>query len=557
MPQIIVNPGTKDEYSVEILPGSTTIGRADSNQISILDKSLSRVHARISRRGRTIAIEDLDSTNGTEVNGTRIRTHELNHGDAVRCGDVLMMFVEDPRILKEVALHRTTGFKLGGGTINLGQSTLALPSIDDASGTAAERLSILLQVAEILSSPEEISTLLERIVTLLFEIMDIDRAVLLILDEKTGELVPRFARTRDGSDANQVAKSATANQSDQREDTGTVPDRPRDPNDRDSVPQPPASASYSRHIVQHVLAKNVAVLTSDAHADARFRSAASVLLQSIRASMCAPLRKGDKILGVLYVDNVTTPDRYGDQDLEFLGAFANQAAIAIENSRLYNKIQQEAVLRNNFLRFFPPTTIKRLMDDDMGDLGIIDTVVTAMFADISDFTAMSSSMQPREVMEMLNEYFPVMAEIVFKYEGTLEKYIGDALLVAWGAPYAHEDDAERAVLAAMEMQQALVKLNQSWQGRRHLSIHIGLNTGPAAAGNIGSENFIQYATIGDTTNVAARICSIAGANEIVMSAATLAKVRRLNLPIEQLKPVMVKGKKEPLTLFRLDWRRPI
>lgn len=551
MPQIIVNPGTKDEYSVEILPGSTTIGRADSNQISILDKSLSRVHARISRRGRTIAIEDLDSTNGTEVNGARIRTRELTHGDAVRCGDVLMMFVEDPRILKEVALKKTMGFNLGGGTINLGQSTLALPSIDSASGTAAERLSILLQVAEILSSPEEIHTLLERIVDLLFEIMDIDRAVLLILHEETGELQPRFARTRDGSDANQLARATVPhNAGDPRGDTNAA--RPQG-----QTPKPPASASYSRHIVQHVLTKNVAVLTSDAHADARFRSAASVLLQSIRASMCAPLRKGDKILGVLYVDNVTTPDRYGEQDLEFLGAFANQAAIAIENSRLYNKIQQEALLRNNFLRFFPPNTIKRLMDDDMSELGIIDTVVTAMFADISNFTAMSSSMQPREVMEMLNEYFPVMAEIVFKYEGTLEKYIGDALLVAWGAPFAHEDDAERAVLAAMEMQQALVKLNESWQGRRHLSIHIGLNTGPVAAGNIGSENFIQYATIGDTTNVAARICSIAGENEIVISASTLERISRLNLPVEQLQPAMVKGKREPLTLYRLDWGRPI
>lgn len=547
MPQIIVHPGTKDEYSVEVQPGSTTIGRAESNQISILDKSLSRVHARISRRGRNIAIEDLDSTNGTEVNGSPIRTHQLRHGDAVRCGDVLMMFVEDPRILKEVSLGLSMGISLGGGTINLGQATLALPSGDTAGATAAERLSILLQVAEILSSPGEISTLLKRIVDLLFEIMEIDRAVLLILDEETGELVPRFARTREGG----MTESGPhqAGEIEQYSDESTL----RGQLEMEQL-QLQASASYSRHIVQHVLNKNVAVLTSDAHADARFRSAASVLLQSIRASMCAPLRKGDKILGVLYVDNVTTPDRYGDQDLEFLGAFANQAAIAIDNSRLYNKIQQEAVLRNNFLRFFPPNTIKRLMDDDMEDLGIIDTEVTAMFADISNFTEMSSSMHPREVMEMLNEYFPVMAEIVFKYEGTLEKYIGDALLVAWGAPFAHDDDPERAVLAAMEMQRALVKLNQRWQGRRHLSIHIGLNTGLAAAGNIGSKDFIQYATIGDTTNVAARICSIAGANEIVLSASTLERIGRLDLPVQQLAPAMVKGKKEPLTLYRVDWQ---
>lgn len=549
MPRFIVHPGTDNEFSVEIPDGPVTIGRAESNQIDILDKSLSRVHARLERNGRKIILHDLNSTNGTEVNSARITSCELFHNDLVRCGDVYMTYVEDPRILKEVVLRQTMSLTgtLGHDT-NFG-ATMVLQSGQPEDNIAAQRLSILLQVAEALSSPDDIHHLLERVVDLLFQIMDVDRAVLLIKKE-SGELVPRVARTRDGTDKPTTippVEQHLGNVSESTKRRGNA----RQGNDDGSDKTP--SHIYSRQIVDYVLERNVAVLTSDAHADSRFRASASILMQSIRASMCAPIRRGDNVLGVLYVDNVTTPDRYMDDDLEFLGAFASQAAIAIENSRLYKKIEAEAVLKNNFLRFFPPNTIKRLIDTEI-DLDVIETEVTAVFADISNFTAMSATMRPIDIVEMLNDYFPVMSEIVFKYEGTLEKYIGDALLVVWGAPFSHEDDVERAIQASIEMQQALQGLNERWQGRRHLSIHVGINTGPVAAGNIGSERYIQYATIGDTTNVAARICSVAGEDEIVISESTAARLGHTHHVLEKLAPVAVKGKSEPLTLYRLDWQ---
>ena len=567
MPQLIVNPGTREEYTVELQHGSMTIGRAESNSISILDKSLSRVHARLTRQGSRVSIEDLNSTNGTEVNGTSITRRVLAHGDSLRCGDVQMKYIEETKILKEVMLtSNTLGMTLGPG------ATAVLPRIQDKKTTAAERLGILLQVAEILSSPEELDTLLERIVDLLFQIMDVDRVVVLIVDEASDELRPRVSRTRDGTTRNSLVNQLASKprmdlvtgpkRADTFESIGTDVRKPGAKRGGPSDGSPVAlSASaprmyYSRQIVEHVRQKNVAVLTADAYADPRFQKSESIVLQSIRASMCAPVRRGDKVLGVLYVDNVTTTNRYMDEDLEFLGAFANQAAIALENASLYKEIEKQAVLESNFLRFFPPNTIRRLKKSQM-DLGIIETECTMLFADISEFTAMSATMQPREIMEMLNDYFPAMADIVFKYEGTLEKYIGDALLVAWGAPFAHDDDAERAVRAAIEMQHAMVELNRSWRGRRQLSIHIGVNTGPAAAGNIGSEHYIQYATIGDTTNVAARICGVANADEIVISASTLARVGKMQLPVTKLPPTHLKGKKHPQTLFRLDWQSSI
>jgi len=166
-------------------------------------------------------------------------------------------------------------------------------------------------------------------------------------------------------------------------------------------------------------------------------------------------------------------------------------------------------------------------------------------------------MEPRQVIELLNEYFQVIVEeIVFPYEGTLEKYIGDALLAVWGAPYQKPDDAQRAVQAAIEMQWAVRQMNRdrAAHNKQPLHIHIGINTGKVAAGNIGSQKLIQYATIGDTINVASRICSAAYSGNILLNQTTLDKIDTHNIPLEKLSPVQVKGKEEPLQLYRVLWK---
>ena len=241
---------------------------------------------------------------------------------------------------------------------------------------------------------------------------------------------------------------------------------------------------------------------------------------------------------------------------EFLAAFANQAAIALENSLLSQRLAEEAVLRNSYLRFFPPAVMKRLQLARGAPLGVVETEVTVLFSDITGFTSLCSTLHPRQVVDLLNEYFPVMAEIVFRYEGTLEKYIGDALMAVWGAPFSQPDDADRALRAAVEMQRALEELNARWraQGRPELQIHVGINTGRAAAGNIGSEQYLQYATLGDATNVASRICTAAGPGEVCLAEATLQRCQERPWPVAKLSPVHVRGKQEALALYRVDWR---
>jgi adenylate cyclase len=248
--------------------------------------------------------------------------------------------------------------------------------------------------------------------------------------------------------------------------------------------------------------------------------------------------------------------RFAQEDLEFLSAFANQAAIAIDNATLRQRLADEALKRNTLVRFFPPTAIEAIMDAG-GELAVTETPASVVFCDISGFTRLCSAMKPRQVIDLLNEYFPAVVAPVFAHEGTLEKYIGDALLAAWGAPIRHDDDADRAVSAALDMQRAVAGLNAQWTavGRDiQLAVHIGVATGEVAAGNIGSPQYVQYATVGEVTNLASRICGVAQPHEVVIDEETRRRLRRRDLILEGLPPTRVKGHAEPLTLHRVRWR---
>lgn len=533
MPYLIYEPETPNEKTYELKFGANTIGREKNNNIVMMHGSLSRQHAELTIGYNHVAITDLHSLNGTFVNDVKIDQCELKDGDSIRFGNVVLKFVDQLRIhkkkqtkeldeqvsiVKQVApepTHITIQELLGedgtnGSVIKLKQQ--------DAEQRAVDKLQILLEVSKQLSTPEDPDQLLAKILDLLLEIMNVDRAAILMVNGATQELERRAVKSRSEIPTNYQF--------------------------------------YSTKITNFVREKSEAILTADARSDNRFSDSDSILVQAIHASMCVPLKPRENVIGVLYVDNLSVANIYTDEDVEFLTALANQAAIAIENSQLYKKMQSEAVMRDKLERFFPEAVSKKLREE--GNLGILETEVTALFSDISSFTQMSSIMEPRQVIEMLNEYFKLMVEdIVFPYEGTLEKYIGDALLAVWGAPYQKADDADRAVRAAVEMQWAVRHLNQDWvqQNKRPIQIHIGLNSGKVAAGNIGSEKLFQYAHIGDTMNVASRICTAAEADEIVIAQSTFLKLTNQNLPVEKLPPIKVKGKDEPLQLYRLLWER--
>lgn len=533
MPYLIQNPEASKQAIHQLKFGANTIGRETDNTMMVMDKSLSRHHAQINITRERAIIMDLGSLNHTFVNNNKIDKCKLQDGDVVRCGNVVFKFLEtlksdSPKadnpsqdqlsIVRRLSPEHTR--------VNLGellqqdttqhQGTVLKLKRQDVEQRAVDKLKILLEVSKQLSSPEEPDRLLEKILDLLLEIMNVDRAIILMVNHQSKQLEHKALKCRSGV-----------------------------PNDE---------YFYSSTITSFVHEHGIGILSADASTDQRFNNAASVLAQDIHASMCVPLKPRDQVIGVLYADNLSMSNVYSEEDLEFLTGLGNQAAIAIENAQLYNQIQAEAVVRTKFESFFPEAVSKKLKEE--GKLEIVETEVSVLFADISGFTEMSSRMEPRQIIEMLNEYFTVMVEdIVFRYEGTLEKYIGDALLAVWGAPYQQADDTNRAVRAAIDMQRGVLRLSQQWKerGKQPIKIHIGLNTGKVAAGNIGSEKLIQYAAIGDTTNVSSRICNVAKADEILISQSTLDKLQDQTIKTEKIPPVMVKGKEEPLQLHRVLW----
>jgi adenylate cyclase len=526
MARVIVNPGHRDERVHELTAGTTVIGRGRESQIRVTNKSLSRQHARLELEssGR-LTIQDVGSKNGTFVEGCRLdQPHELEDGQHFSCGDVVFVYslaaysIAPPEsFVREISAEATRVLvnDLLTQARNRRNSGLGRPKLPKS---AEGRLQVLLEVARLLSSPEDIDGQLRKILDLVFSILDIDRVALIMINEATGEFDSPIVESR-----REVTFGET-------------------------------SGAYSRHILNYVRERSVAALFSDAALDPRLDGAKSIQLTSVRSSMCAPLKPHDEIIGVLYVDNLTIPAAFTSEDLELVSAFAAQAAIAIENSRLYQRLQDEAIARSHLLRFFPPTTIAQLQKNPRLTAEIIDTEVTALFCDISGFTQMSAQMQPRDVMEVLNRYFPVITEIVFDHEGTLEKYIGDAMLAVWGAPFRRVDDAKRAVQAAIDMQEAISKLSLELSNFPPLRVHIGINTGPVAAGNIGSEHYLQYATIGDATNLASRICSAAGPGEIALGVKTLERLGGASaFRIDGPEFHEVKGRDQAIAVYKLRW----
>jgi class 3 adenylate cyclase len=200
----------------------------------------------------------------------------------------------------------------------------------------------------------------------------------------------------------------------------------------------------------------------------------------------------------------------------------------------------------------------RIMEGDPGQaIAGVRREVSVLFADVRGFTTYSEKHDPEQVTKSLNEYFEVMVDVIASHEGVLDKYIGDGLMVVFGAPMAQEDHARRAVDTALEMQAALQSLNlkRAQRGDDPIHIGIGVNTGLAISGNLGSLKRMEFTVIGDTVNTAARLESNAKQGQILIGRATFEKVKDL-IECEPLGQITVKGKAEPVDVWWLKGLKP-
>ena len=217
--------------------------------------------------------------------------------------------------------------------------------------------------------------------------------------------------------------------------------------------------------------------------------------------------------------------------------------------------QQKAMIKGAFSRYVSPDVVNDLIaHPDKIALGGERRELTVLFSDIAGFTSISEELDPEELVRLLNEYFNAMTELIFTYKGTVDKFIGDAIMAIWGAPVDLDNHALQACLAALEMQSQLDVLRRKWQseGKAQIKIRCGVNTGLMVVGNIGGEARFDYTVIGDSVNLASRLegaCKHYGAR-IAISEFTYAHVQE-HVLVRELDLVRVKGKTKPITIFEL------
>ncbi len=221
--------------------------------------------------------------------------------------------------------------------------------------------------------------------------------------------------------------------------------------------------------------------------------------------------------------------------------------------RVVSEEKEKKFIKNMFQRYVSSQVVDELIKNpEMLALGGQRRRLSIFFSDIRGFTSMSEKMEPEEIVAILNEYLTEMTEIIFKYKGTLDKFIGDAVMAIWGAPHHLSNHAELAIRAALEMQKKVIELCERWekQGRKKIGIGMGINTGDVVIGNMGSANFSDYTVIGDNVNLAARLEENAKAGQILISQATFEEVADI-VRVKKMPPLKVKGKERPVDVYEV------
>jgi adenylate cyclase len=312
--------------------------------------------------------------------------------------------------------------------------------------------------------------------------------------------------------------------------------------------------TVSRTITQRVMRDRVALLSQDARADAQLQQAESIVSQGVRSTICAPLITESSVHGVIYADRLDPFSAFSEEDLELITAVAAQAAVIVETVRAHDRLAREEVARANYGRFMPEYVVKELLENPNSfRLGGVNQTITVLFADIRGFTTLSERESPERVVNLLNRYFTAMSEIIFEHGGTLDKYIGDGLMAIFGAPTATANDANNAVKTAVAMQRRINRLNGELvaDGLLPITVGIGLHTGNALVGYIGSEIRSEYTAIGDTVNLAARLEANARGGQILLSEATAQAIDN-SFPLVAHEPLTVRNRVQPVSLFELN-----
>ena len=566
----IIEP-TGRTWETRLSHGSTySIGRARENDIVLDDRRVSRKHAFIFGDGTNFKVIDgyltngqlIHSVNHVFVNGSMQLESHLATGDVIMIGESKLTFslvapdekalgLDDPVAELAVVAERDTDVETPE-TINYDDAPLGHTQVQiSVTDIIGRRSNFTMESA--VATPEEIKDLRRKakILDLLFEMSKTLGTVFDLTEifEKATDLIFR------GTPADRVVALLTVEtESNEIFDHSLyqIGARTREK----SIEKLTEKLTVSRTITQKVMRDRVAVLSQDAKTDEQFQGAESIVSQGVRSTICAPLITQSSVHGVLYADRLDPFAAFSPDHLELISAVAAQTAVTVETVKAHKRLAREEVARANYSRFMPEYVVKQLLENpDSFRLGGANQTITVLFADIRGFTAFSENQNPEKVVGLLNHYFSAMTEIIFAHGGTLDKYIGDGLMALFGAPTATPEDARNAVNVAVAMQKRLETLNPELisLGYSAIEVGIGLHTGEATVGYIGSEQRSEYTAIGDTVNLASRLQSNAVGGQILISEATARAAGNI-FPMTKRDPLVVKNRLQPVELFEVQWQ---
>src|SRR6266853_3227905 len=308
----------------------------------------------------------------------------------------------------------------------------------------------------------------------------------------------------------------------------------------------------SKTVIDHVVKSGQAVVSTDARLDDRFKGQQSVILQNLRSIIAVPLVTKGKVIGAVYVDNPFQASIFEEKDKEFLQAISDLAAIAIDNARQY---EHSEYLRRLFeLHVNKQVTDYVLTRSDRKAPFLLGErrQVTMLNSDIAGFSTLSQSMDAKELVHFLNDYFSRMIEVVLAHGGNIDKFQGDGMLVVFGAPNPMKDHAAQALRAARGMIGEIDRLNRELvdSGRPGISVGIGLDTGEVVAGHVGSHLRMEFTLIGIPVNNSSYLSKVRPAR-VLMSETTRALMPE-GFEVADFEPMLLKGANQPQAIYQLE-----
>ncbi len=517
MPLLIVEQQGVSTQTIPIGDKEIILGRSTDCDVMLTADEISRHHAKIFIKDGTYMIADLKSLNGTYVNRQRIVEHKLKHLDEIWLGSKCrIIFREDvsqkePGTIREKDKHeskyhshmeqireeieevRNTLFKISKEQVGISQQKTieeSAPSLDIRKlSRAYRRLDALYKATQIMGSTNNLDSKLLQLLDLVIEILGAERGFILLKDEDRNTLITKVARAM----SSELEASS------------------------------PSMGIASRSAID-----GEPVLMMDRSANAEFGNRESVIARKITSAMCVPLRIEDRILGSIYIDTIKKKAFFDEEDLELFCSMGNQIALAIENARLNQKMIEEERKKDNFRRFLADVVVERIMSEGSAlKLGGEKKRVTTMFCDIRGSSQLAEKLSPQELLHLLNEHFTAMTEIIFTWNGTLDKYIGDEIMAVFGAPIPTGDDAYAAVCSALDILKKNEELNvlRISEGKPAFQLGIGIETGDVIAGFIGSPKRMEYTVVGDRVNSAKRLCDMANPGTIVVGSETWGELK--------------------------------